>query len=84
MKITADRFSEYPDTATIEEVLLAVGKEEGYTDDRVASAVKILKDKWIDTVGNLRVLSKDDIEKLGLPPVVYRYMLRVKGDKGPQ
>ena len=83
MTVSVDTFSEYPDTATIEEVLQAVGKERGYSDEEVASVVKTLDDQRIRTVGNLRILSKDDIKELGLPPVMHRYMLRVKGDKAP-
>jgi hypothetical protein len=39
---------------------------------------KLLKDNWIDTVRNLRVLEEEDVKGLNLPPVVFRYMMRVK------
>jgi hypothetical protein len=32
----------------------------------------------IDTVGDLRVLSEEDIKELGVPPVFARYVLRIK------
>jgi len=62
----------------MEEVLRAVAKEQSYTEGDVQEVLAVLQGKWVRTVGNLRVLSKDDIELLGLPPVVTVYLLRVK------
>jgi hypothetical protein len=39
----------------------------------------VLNAQRVRTVGDVRVLPKDKIEKLGLPPVVTEYLLRVKG-----
>ena len=55
-----------------------VAKKEGYTEERWQNHAKLLAEKEIDTVGNLRALSKERIEKLELPPVVTEYMQRVK------
>jgi hypothetical protein len=54
-----------------------VAKEEGYSEERWHRHAKLLAEKEIDTVGNLRVLSRERIETLGLPPVVTEYLLRV-------
>jgi hypothetical protein len=61
-----------------QEVVRMVAKERGYTEERWQKHAKLLAEKEIDTVGDLRVLTNGDIEKLGLPPVVTRYLLRVK------
>ena len=55
-----------------------VAKERGYTEERWQNHAKLLAEKEIDTVGDLRALSKERIEKLELPPVVTEYMQRVK------
>ena len=55
-----------------------VAKKEGYTEEQLKSSRTKLDDSLIFTVGNLRVLSKERIEKLELPPVVTEYMQRVK------
>ena len=55
-----------------------VATKEGYSEEQVKSTRTKLNDSLIFTVGNLRVLTKEDVEKLGLPPVVTRYLLRVK------
>ena len=55
-----------------------VAKKEGYSEERWQNHAKLLAEKEIDTVGNLRALSKERIEKLELPPVVTEYMQRVK------
>jgi hypothetical protein len=62
----------------MEEVLSAVAKEEGYSDERWHGHLELLAKKEIDTVGDLRVLSQERIEALDLPPVVTEYLLRVK------
>ena len=54
-----------------------VAKERDYTDQDVQEVLTVLNGKWVRTVGDLRVLTDEDIEKLGLPPVVTRYLLRV-------
>jgi hypothetical protein len=38
-----------------------------------------LEDAGVFTVRNLHRLSKEGIKELGLPPVVFEYLLRVKG-----
>jgi hypothetical protein len=55
----------------------AIAKEENYSEEEVQQVVAVLNAKWVRTVHNLRKLSKEDIRDLGLPPVVYRYLLRV-------
>jgi len=62
----------------MEEVLRAVAKEQSYTEEDVQQDLEMLQAKRVRTVGNLRVLSKERIEELGLPPVVTEFMLRVK------
>ena len=79
LKTADDPFALLPDTATMEEVLRMVAKEQSYTEEEVKLALAILHGKWIRTVGNLRVLSKERTEGLGLPPVVTEYLLLVKG-----
>jgi hypothetical protein len=74
----ADTFASLPDTAKMEEVLHMVAKEEGYSKEEVQQDLDVLHGKRVRTVGNLRVLSEEDIKELGLPPVVARYLLRVK------
>jgi hypothetical protein len=73
-----DHFALFPDIATVEEVLRAVAKQEGYTEERWRRHAQLLAEKEIDTVHNLRALNREDIKELGLPPVVTRYLLRVK------
>jgi hypothetical protein len=61
-------------------VLEKIAEEEKYTAANwAAPKLKVLADNEIFTVGNLRKLSQERIEKLGLPPVVTEYLLRVKG-----
>ena len=55
-----------------------VAKKEGYSEERGQQVLAVLNGKWVRTVGNLRALSKERIEKLELPPVVTEYMQRVK------
>jgi hypothetical protein len=74
----ADPFALLPDAATMEEVLRAVAKEEGYTEEDIKQDLNVLHGMRVRTVRNLRALSKEDIKELGLPPVVARYLLRTK------
>jgi hypothetical protein len=61
-------------------VVKMIAKEENWSDStRSEHVAEVLGDNWIDTVGSLRKLSKERIEKLDLPPVVTEYLLRVKG-----
>jgi hypothetical protein len=55
----------------------AHGGQEGGLH-RGAKHAKLLAEKEIDTVGNMRALSQERIETLELPPVVTEYMQRVK------
>ena len=61
-----------------QEVLRMVAKKEGYTEEEVQDDLAVLNGKRVRTVGDLRVLSKERIETLELPPVVTEYMQRVK------
>ncbi len=81
-KKPADLFTSLPGTATMEEVVRMVAKEEGYTEEMVQQVLVVLQSKWVFTVHNLRVLSKEQIEKYGLPDVVTNYLLRVKAGEG--
>jgi hypothetical protein len=62
----------------MDEVIRAIAKEENYDDDDVAPTLSTLKANLIKSVHNLRALQESDIKELGLPPVVFRYMMRVK------
>jgi hypothetical protein len=73
-----DPFASLLDAATMEEVLRAVAIERGYTDEDVKHVLDVLHRKWVHTVGDLRVLSRERIEALDLTPVVTEYLLRVK------
>jgi hypothetical protein len=73
----ADRFS-LPDNVTMEVVLREVAKERGYTKERWRQHLERIAKKEIDTVGDLRALSRERIETLDLTPVVTEYLLRVK------
>ena len=55
-----------------------VAEERGYSEEDVQQVLAVLNSKWVRTVGDLRVLSKERIETLELPPVVTEYMQRVK------
>ena len=55
-----------------------VAKKEGYSKEEVQQVLAVLNGKWVRTVGNLRGLTDEDIKELGLPPLVTRYLLRVK------
>jgi hypothetical protein len=74
----ADPFASLPDAATMEEVLRAVATDVGYTEERWRKHAKLLGEKEIDTVYQLRALSRERIEALDLPPVMTEYLLRVK------
>ena len=63
----------------MQQVITMVAQDRGYTEDRWRRHVQLLAEKEIDTVHNLRVLNRERIEGLGLPPVVTEYLLRVKG-----
>ena len=62
----------------MEEVVRAVAKEEGYTEDDVQQYLAILHRKRVRTVHNLRALSQERIEGLGLPRRHRVPALRVK------
>ena len=79
LKTADDPFALLPETATMEEVLRVVAKERSFTEEEVQQDLAILHGKRVRTVGDLRVLSKERTEGLGLPPVVTEYLLRVKG-----
>jgi hypothetical protein len=49
-----------------------------YTEEDTKQDLDVLHGKRVRTVGDLRVLSKEDIKDLGLPLVVARYLLRTK------
>jgi hypothetical protein len=62
----------------MEDALRAVANERGYTEEDVKQDLDVLHGKRVRTVGDLRVLSRERIEALDLPPVVTEYLLRVK------
>ena len=76
-KTADDPFALLPDTATMEEVLRMVAKEQGYTEDQLESTRTKLSQSLVVTVGNLRVLSKEQIIAYDLPDVVKNYLFRV-------
>ena len=59
-------------------LLISSTKKEGYSEEEVQDDLAVLNGKRVRTVGNLRALTNGDIKDLGLPPVVTRYLLRVK------
>ena len=75
----ADPFAQLLETATMEEVMTLVAKEEGYTKKQLESSRTKLELNLVLTVHNLRGLSKERIEAMDLPPLVTEYLLRVKG-----
>ena len=75
----ADPFGSLPDSHAMEDVLSMVAKAEGYTEEEMQQVLAVLQGKWVRTVHNLRGLSKERIETLGLPPLITEYLLRVKG-----
>ena len=48
-----DQIALFADTATVEEVLRAVAKEQSYTEEDVQQVLEMLQAKWVRTVGNL-------------------------------
>jgi hypothetical protein len=77
-----DPFVAYDDSTDIAVVVQAIAEEEKYDDDDMAPTLTNLKAKLIKSVHNLRVLEEEDVKGLNLPPVVFRYLIRVK--KGQQ
>jgi hypothetical protein len=75
-----DVFTQYSDAIKMEEVVRAIAEKEGFFEntERWQKHLSKLTENEIDTVGNLRALSVEQIKELGLPPVVTAYMLRVK------
>jgi hypothetical protein len=78
LELKSDPFALFPDTATMEEVVRAVAEDVDYTHEDVEEDLAVLHGKRVRNVKQLRKLSKEDIKELGLPPVVARYLLRVK------
>ena len=76
-----DPFAAYPDETKIEEVVRAIADKEGYDDQDMLPVFKILQSNLIKSVHNLRALEDEDIKGLGLPRVVFRYLMRVKGQQ---
>jgi hypothetical protein len=70
-------FAAYGDETKMDEVIRAIAHKEQFNDDDVKEVLAKLKPAWVRTVGNLRALQESDIKELGLPPVVFRYMMRV-------
>jgi hypothetical protein len=73
-----DPFAAFGDETKMDEVIRAIAEERKYTDGDVESVLSILKPAWVRTVGDLRALSSDRVEKLDLPPVITEYLQRVK------
>ena len=76
-KTADDPFALLPDTATMEEVLHMVAKEQGFAEEEVQHDLASLHGKRVRTVGDLRVLSKEQIIAYELPDVVQNYLRRV-------
>jgi hypothetical protein len=62
---------------SFQELLKKIAEERNYSEDEVGQDLAVLHGKRLRTVGDLRVLSEASIKELGLPPVVYEYLLRV-------
>jgi hypothetical protein len=73
-----DPFAAYDDSTRMEVVVQAIAKERSYSELRMGDHLSKLTELEIDTVGDLRSLSVERIEKLGMPPVVTEYLQRVK------
>jgi hypothetical protein len=71
-------FAAYGNETKMDEVIRSIVQKETFTDKDVNEDLATLSGKRIRTVGNLRALQESDIKELGLPPVVFRYMMRVK------
>jgi hypothetical protein len=76
--VAVDWFAQYDDAVKLEEVIVAVSKQEGYSDEDMVPVLAILHAALVRSVGNLRALSVEQIKELGLPPVVTAYMWRIK------
>ena len=72
-----DKFRGLSDAVRIEEAMKMVAEERGFTEQQHELVVSVLNEKWIRTVGDLRVLSQACIEARGLSPVVKGYLLRI-------
>jgi len=76
--VAVDWFAQYDDAVKLEEVIVAVSKQEGYSDEDMVPVLAILHAALVRSVGNLRALSVEQIKELRLPPVVTAYMWRIK------
>ena len=56
-----------------------IAEEQRFTEAERDEDLAALAKQRIRTVGNLRVLSADRVEKLALSPVVIEYLLRIVG-----
>ena len=73
-----DPFAAYDDKTKMEDVVRAIADKEEYDEEEIAPTLTILKQQLIKSVRNLRSLSVERIEQLGMPPVVTEYLQRVK------
>jgi hypothetical protein len=76
---TLDKYGALDDKMSMAEVMTMIAEERGKDSAWVAKNVESLHSLDIDTVGDLRVLSADDIGSLALSPVVRNYLLRIAG-----
>ena len=79
-----DPFSALANSVKMKEVLDMIAQEQGFSDKDVQKDLSVLQAKRVRTVGNLRVLSKERIDKeLSVGPIVVEYLQRVKAGIGP-
>jgi hypothetical protein len=76
---TLDKYGALDDKMSMAEVMTMIAEERGFTEAQRDECVETLAKLWIRTVGDLRVLSSDRVEKLALSPVVIEYLLRIVG-----
>jgi hypothetical protein len=76
---TLDKYGALDDKMSMAEVMGMIAEEQRFTEAERDEDLAALAKQRIRTVGNLRVLSADDIGSLALSPVVRNYLLRIAG-----
>ena len=77
----SDKFRDLLDSVFMAEAMKMIAEEGGFTEKECDDDIAVLHKHRVRTVANLRVLEPADIEKLGLSPVVARYLLRIKAGR---
>lgn len=77
--LTWDKYGALDDKVPMAEVMSMIAEEQRFTETQRDECIEVLAKLWIRTVGNLRVLSADRVEKLALSPVVIAYLRRIVG-----